>query len=218
MKLNLGIAPFDYELDFTIPDVDNVGLFLSGGLDSTILLCMIIEELKSTHRTIPIHLWTCNKVPDTEYAARIVDVVNKEYNQDLIYHDNYPVSEAALARSQMDFEMTRVVSKQFDSIELYMGANNSWDKTQWADRMIASDVPKLSWKYPEEPHITYPFLSMLKSQTTDIYYKLNKEHLIKYTYSCSKKEHPRCNTCYSCKDAAQGFDMLNKTRPEFFTL
>lgn len=214
MKLNLGVTPFNYELEFTIPDVDNIGLFVAGGLDSTILLCMIIEELNNTNRTIPIHIWTCDKPPDPKNAARIVDVIGKEYNRDFVCYDNYSVSDEAKANGVFDFEITRKVSRQFDSIALYMGANNSWEKTQWASQ-VSSDKPTLSWAYPEEPHMIYPFLWMLKSQMIDIYYKLNKEHLIKYTYSCSKKEHPRCNKCYSCIEAETGFDMLGKTRPEF---
>ena len=214
MLIELGIAPFDYELDFTIPEVDNVGIFVAGGLDSAILLCLIIEELNRTNRDTPIHVWTCDKPPDPKNAARIIKIVCEEYNRELIYHDNFPVSDEAKANGVFDFQSTRDAYNQFDSIELYMAANNSWEKTQWAE-LITHNNPILNWSYPEEPHVTYPFLNMLKSQMIDLYYKLNKEHLMQYTYSCSQKEHPRCNKCYSCIEAATGFSELGKTRPEF---
>lgn len=214
MLIELGTSPFDYELDFTIPKVDNVGIFVAGGLDSAILLCLIIEELNRTNRNTPIHIWTCDKPPDPKNAARIVKIIGEEYNRELIYHDNFSVSDEAKANGVFDFQSTRDAYSQFDSIELYMAANNSWEKTQWAD-LITHNNPTLSWSYPEEPHVTYPFLNMLKAQMIDIFYKLNKEHLMQYTYSCSKKEHPRCNRCYSCIEAATGFSELGKIRPDF---
>ena len=214
MLIELGTSPFDYELDFTIPEVYNVGIFVAGGLDSAILLCLIIEELNRTNRTTPIHIWTCDKPPDPKNAARIVKIIGEEYNRELIYHDNFPVSDEAKANGVFDFQSTRDAYNQFDSIELYMAANNSWEKTQWAE-LITHNNSILRWSYPEESHVTYPFLNMLKSQMIDIYYKLNKEHLMQYTYSCSKKEHPRCNKCYSCIEAATGFSELGKIRPDF---
>lgn len=215
MLIELGTAPFNYELDFTIPEVENVGLFLSGGLDSSALLFLIIEELNRTGRqSLPIHIWTCNKPPDPENAGRLVDIISKEYNRELIRHDNFEVSDEAKANGVFDFQSTRDAYCEFDSIELYMAGNNSWEKTQWADHNF-HNYPTLPWSYPEEPHVTYPFLNMLKPQMIDIYYKLGKEHLIQYTYSCSKKYPPACEKCYSCKEAAMGFKLLNKTRPKF---
>lgn len=215
MLIKLGIPPFDYELNFNIPEVDNVGLFLSGGLDASALLCLIIEELNNTNRAnIPIHIWTCNKPPDPVNGARMVDIISREYNRELIYHNNYEVSEEAKANGVFDFQSTRDAYNQFDSIELYMAGNNSWEKTQWADQ-ITGNHATLPWWYPEEPHVTYPFLMMLKSQMIDVYYKLGKEHLIPYTYSCSKKDPPACGICYSCTEADFGFEQLNKKRPSF---
>ena len=223
MLIELGIAPFDYELDFTIPEADNVGLFLSGGLDSAALLCLIIEELNNTNRAnMPIHIWTCNKPPDPVNGARMVDIISREYNRELIYHNNYDVSEEAKANGVFDFQSTRDAYNQFDSIKLYMAGNNSWEKTQWSDQIpLSYDINStitgvtLPWSYPEEPHVIYPFLNMIKSQMIDVYYKLGKEHLIQYTYSCSRQDPPACHECYSCEEAAMGFELLNKTRPNF---
>lgn len=215
MLIELGKAPFNYELDFTIPEVENVGLFQSGGLDSSALLCLIIEELNRTGRqSLPIHIWICNKPPDPENAGRLADIISKEYDRELIRHDNFEVSNEAKANGVFDFQLTRDAYCQFDSIELYMAGNNSWEKTQWREHNF-HEYPILPWSYPEEPHVTYPFLNMLKPQMIDIYYKLGKEHLIQYTYSCSKQYPPACEKCYSCQEAAMGFKLLNKTRPKF---
>ena len=85
-----------------------------------------------------------------------------------------------------DFQSTRDAYNQFDSIKLYMAGNNSWEKTQWSDQIpLSYDINStitgitLPWSYPEEPHVIYPFLNMIKSQMIDVYYKLGKEHLIR---------------------------------------
>jgi len=220
--MELGSVPLNYKLDFTIPEADNIGLFLSGGLDSCILLCLIIEELKRTNRQTPIHIFTCNKPPDPPHAKRMFDIISKEYNRKLIYHNNYDVSDEAKKNGVFDFKITRQAFKKFENIVMYIGGNNSWDKTQWVDKIpLLYDLKstntgvKLPWNYPEEPHITYPFLRMLKSQIIDIFYKLDKEHLMPYAYSCSKKDPPACNVCYSCEEAAMSFKLLDKIRPKY---
>ena len=215
MHLSLGHAPFNYEFNFTIPDVENVGLFLSGGLDSSALLCLIIVELHQTGRKdLPIHVWTCNKPPDPINGARMVKVISEEYNKKIIYHENYDVPEEYKAMGIIDVRAVKDAYDKFDSIQMYMAGNNSWEKTQWAE-YIDLDDQKLPWNYPEHPHITYPFLNLLKMHTIEIYYKLGKEHLMAYTHSCSRQEAPACGECYSCKEAATGFRMLGKTRPDY---
>ena len=219
MKLNLGYEPFNCEFEFTIPDVENVGLFLSGGLDSSALLCCIIEELNNTNRsTLPIHVWTCNKPPDPINGARMVKVISEEYNRDIIYHENYDVPEEHKAMGIIDLRAVKDAYDKFDSIQMYMAGNNSWEKTEWSHLIeppSGDHTITLPWRYPEYDHITYPFLNFLKLHTIDVYYKLGKEHLMAYTYSCSKKEAPPCQKCYSCLEAAMGFDMLGRVRPAY---
>lgn len=215
MQFNLGYAPFDHEFNFTIPDVENVGLFLSGGLDSSALLCLIIEELNRTNRSdLPIHIWTCNKPPDPINGARMVSAISIEYDRELIYHENYDVPEEHKAMGIIDLRAVKDAYDKFDSIQMYMAGNNSWEKTKWAEFIDLTDQ-KLPWHYPEYEHITYPFLNLLKMHLIEIYYLLGKEHLIAYTYSCSSQEAPACGRCYSCLESATGFRMLGKTRPEY---
>lgn len=219
MQLKLGHGPFVYDFEFTIPDVENVGLFLSGGLDSSALLCCIIEELNRTNRSdLPLHIWTCNKPPDPINGARMVKIISEEYNRKIIYHDNYDVPQEAIAMGIIDISAVKDAYDKFDSIQMYLAGNNSWEKTQWADLVNLHEEEhhlKLPWHYPEHAHITYPFLNLLKLHTIDIYYKLGKEHLMAYTHSCSKQEAPACEACYSCREAAHGFKMLGKQRPSF---
>lgn len=215
MQLSLGYDPFNYDFEFNIPNVDNVGIFLSGGLDASALLCCIIEELDDTNRSdLPIHVWTCNKPPDPINGARMVKVISDEYSREIIYHDNYDVPEEYKAMGVIDLRVVKDAFDKFDSIEMYLAGNNSWEKTKWAKHLNLVDQT-LPWHYPEYPHITYPFLNLLKMHLIEIYYKLGKEHLIKYTYSCSQKDAPACNKCYSCKEAVTGFKMLGKTRTEY---
>lgn len=217
MILNLGIAPFEYTLDFRIPDVPNIGLFLSGGLDSSALLCLILEELKQTGRNTPVHVYTCDKPPDPKNGSRMVKLIKLEYpDHDIRYYPFYPVSEEAKANRVIDMASVEHAFNSFPrgKIIMYMAGNNSWEKTQWANLIDDIDIT-LPWWYPVEYYVTYPFLFMVKPQMIDIYYKLGKEHLIPYTYSCSGQLPPACETCYSCREAAWGFKRLNKTRPEF---
>lgn len=216
MQLTLGPVQYETQFNFEIPDVDNVGLFLSGGLDSSALLMCIITELEQTNRShIPINVWTCNKPPDPKNGARMVQKIREEFNREIIYHPNYDVPEQHKAMGIIDLRATKDAYDKFESIQMYLAGNNSYEQTPWKDVPRMQGELKLPWQYPQLPHITYPFLNLLKLHLIDIYYKLEKEHLIKYTYSCSAQEDIACGECFSCLEAATGFEMLGKIRPEY---
>ena len=216
MKLILGPQDLSTELDFTIPrtiwknnEVDQVGVFVSGGHDSAALLCLVLSELKATGRldTVPVTAFTIVKDEgSTYYAQRVVKKVSEHFGVPIAHINNVPNSQDAYTAGRIGGHPIRKIwFENFRNMILYMAIN----------RMAPDDIrpfpQKLNVVYRDETYIyRSPFLLLHKPQILDIYYKLGCENIIQYTHSCTVQAIGSCNNCYSCKEREWGFTALTK--------
>jgi hypothetical protein len=215
MKLLIGPAHLQREFNFSIPTVDKVGIFMSGGLDSAAMLSLIITELKNTERleTIPITAFTVEKpTGETLYSTRILDLFRKEFSVDINHVNNIENSKEANLKSRMDHYVILKTCRNFNGL-IYLSGNN----------MPPSSIKQftkgsLGFKYSVSSLYQLPFLDLLKPQMIDILYKLKLEFVIPYTHSCSCQFVGRCDSCYSCEERAWGFEQLGLPDPETIPL
>jgi len=219
MIYNLGTGDFAVQFEFTIPECDKVGIFFSGGIDSTSLLCLVIEELKATNRQhIPINVYTVNKEPDPDNAERLIPIIEQEYDISLNHIKRIPVSEEAVANRVIDMSSVLDAYNSETNMYLMMAGNDSAEKGEYA-HLVPEDYPTLPWSYPNESYFSLPFRGLLKAHLMTILTQLNKEHLLRYTYSCSKSLPPNpCGVCYSCQEKIFAMDMLNMPQFDYVPL
>ncbi len=226
MEFIIGPQKLAHNFNFTIPThfpngkpVLCVGIFLSGGLDSTILLSCILHELISTNRlNIEIKCFTIMK-PDavTFYANRCLNLVNEHFNLDnkikIEHINNIPNAQAAYNFGRIDNDVHEKLVVSNPDVLFYMGIN----------RMVTEDVRqfkhKLKIRYIESwlDNMIFPFLNLSKPQMVDLYKKLNIEFMIKYTHSCVMSIDSKCNNCYSCEERQWAMDELNINDNEFIS-
>ena len=216
MDLVLGLHQLEVPFSFSIPthnrlgnEIKRIGLFTSGGIDSSALLCLIMSELKATNRldTIPVVALTIVKGEgSTFYASRVVEQVSKHFGVKIEHQNNIPNNEPAYSFGRI----SRV------SIEdVYENNKYDMDIYQANNRMAPDDIRPFSQTlkifYPDE-QVLYkaPFLNLHKPQIMDLYYKLGCEDIIPYTHSCTVLALGKCNKCYSCKEREWGFDALGR--------
>jgi hypothetical protein len=214
MKLLIGPTHLQREFIFSIPPVDKVGIFVSGGLDSAAMLSLIITELKNTERleTVPITAFTVEK-PTGEplYSTRILDLYRKEFSININHVNNIENSKEANLKSRMDYNVILQICNDFNGL-VYLSGNNMPEPS------IKQFKGSLGFKYPISSLYQLPFLDLLKPQMIDILYKLKSEFVIPYAHSCSRQFVERCNSCYSCEERAWGFEQLGLLDPETMPL
>ena len=203
MKYTLGPKKYETEFTFTIPETEKIGVFVSGGLDSAILLCMIVQELQETNRAIPIETFTVKKHDgSTEYAPCVINWIKYHYNIDIIINnhiENEDIDDGRVGR-----ECIMSLLEQNPSTLFYMGIS----------RQPSPDIKvfhnNLMIKYPDEfGQLKFPFLNMIKPNMVDLYSKLNVSELIPFTHSCTVLADDFCDNCYSCEERAWAFEELN---------
>jgi 7-cyano-7-deazaguanine synthase in queuosine biosynthesis len=227
MKLLLGPENLQTELNFTLfkkmgpfyivnntlaARVDRIGVYVSGGLDSTALLCLILTELKNTGKLheIEVVCFTIAKSDGpTYYATQVIEQVEKHFNVKLTHINNIkndPIPDLSGNIGPSPIKEIREYDPR--NMIVYMGIN----------RMAPPELKtyvhplKINYGYQTQGYtFNSPFLFMHKPQILDIYYKLGCEHIIPYTHTCTRFEVGQCNDCYSCEERAWGFEMLGKT-------
>lgn len=187
--------------------IDSIGVFLSGGLDSAALLCLILTELKNTESQLPVKCFTVIKDDyGIEYAEKVLVAINKKFQTNIQHFtnivnenkNNYNIGKATFIKLYIQHPNT-----------LFYVALNRMPKNVNFKHKLHTD-----YGYDKDKKFFYsPFLFLDKSQILDIFYKINCEDIIPYTYSCTSNSEIPCMDCYSCEEREYGFKMLNKTDP-----
>lgn len=206
MKFILGPKKYQTEFNFTIPESSKIGIFASGGLDSGILLCLIIEELIQTNRIhlVEIHTYTVLKFDGAmAYAERLFEWIQNFYKITLHIHNNIDNNDMALGRVSK-YTIEKIMSENPNTV-FYLGMNYQ------ADPSIKTFKHNLRVKGPTSDleFLKFPFLYMIKPNMVDLYFKLGVQDLIPLTHSCTSSMTDFCNDCYSCEERAWAFEELN---------
>lgn len=182
-----------------------IGVMLSGGADSALLLYMIAKEQflhNADHDIIPLTIARSDGA--VLYSPGIVNYVNKFFGMNipqpaLIGKPDLPHKDvvrlgvvAAFAKHKLDY--------------VYLG------ETQLPPDPVLGVYPVRSQQSPHQ-QVILPFVGLYKTHVIDMYYTLRQEELLKLTHSCTERTIWRCNECFNCSERAWAFNKLNRTDP-----
>lgn len=182
-----------------------VGVMLSGGADSAILLYLLCLERKKTnspHKIIPV------TVPRTDgawnYVADIVDYVRKELDCEL--PDPIKCGDPDSHHSV-----------QVTSGREYVFEHNLVDLVYYGSQKTPPAEFPMPGIYPERPdRVTYnrvicPFAEVDKRNTIELFGLYNQWDLLALTHSCTEKTHGRCGKCFNCTERKWALDACGFT-------
>lgn len=225
MKYLLGPSNLKTEFEFEIfkkfgkltivdniifPKIDKIGLFLSGGLDSAALLCLILTELKNINKLneLPVVCFTVAKenIP-THHATDVLNYAQTKFNVSLTHINDIPNTPQADKIGILGSTTMKFAREYSSNMIIYLGQN----------KMAPSDIrpfsQQLNVDYGNKKtlnKITSPFLFLHKPQIVDLMYQLGCEEVIPLTKSCSAQPIDNCGICYACAERKWGFDALGK--------
>lgn len=184
---------------FDIDVSKKYGILLSGGLDSAILLALILKY----YPNINIQPFTIPKHDGASlYVNNIIAHLNNKCNTSIgntIYVGNPNVyhrlqSTTAIMdifkNHSIDF-IFNALNKNPQELENVNGAPNRIKKS-------------------EHPRFILPFVDLTKDKILSMMYDHNLEDLIDITHSCTEQQTSRCNKCWQCQERQWAFKQLNK--------
>ncbi len=196
------------------PPFDKVGLYLSGGLDSALLLELYAREKVNVtpyyiDRKEPLaHLYH-------ESAIKIIDKVNQTHGLNLELVDfEIPMDTDIMGHFIKGREILG------DRVECMIVGDNIPPPS---DITTGTTIP---WRLPVSQQFDYPewelpFLHVDKSYIIKLMLDLNCEWILDFSRTCAEDEilyNPnlddqilRCNVCYCCKEREWAFNILGET-------
>ena len=190
-------------LTFDLPPYQKIGVFVSGGVDSTLLYYLACaENIKqhSNHKIVPIIIH--RREGSRMHARPVVDAVNQLFDLKTapLRLGNTTLPEPAQVKHAVVQAFT--LPPYFEAV--YVGVI-----TNRPEHMIGFDKIEIE----QHERVFMPFTNLEKSHIIDIYYQLKIEHLLSLTFSCDQSELTPCGSCNGCRERQWGFDQIHQMDP-----
>ena len=187
-------------MNFSVELTKTHGILLSGGIDSAILLYLLIKS----NPLIQIQPFTINKRDGAYlYADPIIDHFNSKFN--LSIPKTIVVGDPTVHHRQQSTTAVREIFEKYPVDYLYIGLNKN--PPELAN---LPGAPHRSTR-STDPRIVFPFVDLYKHHILEFMYANGQEDLIDITHSCTEQQHGRCNQCWQCTERAWAFKQLAKT-------
>lgn len=177
-----------------ITPTDTVGIMLSGGMDSALLLYLLAKYIDNT--IIPF------TVPKTDgakyYVTPIVDWINNTLDKRI--QQPILIGDPLIHHSQIINFALKMIEGQYDV--LYF-AGNTYPED------VLPNGPKRT-RRKQINHIQ-PFFDCYKTDIVQAYVDYGILDLITLTHTCTEKEFGRCNICWQCRERQWAFNELQLT-------
>ena len=197
----IDLSPINFEL----PLEGTVGIMLSGGLDSAVLLALMAEEITKVESKAAIQPFTVPKYDGSiNYVDNIISYVSNRYNVTIL--PKIVVGNPNLPHKSQNESGVKEVLSCYTVPMLFMAINQN-----------PPSEFKIQGEHPNRvqtnvhPRISMPFLRLLKTHIVDLIYQFSLEELLNITHSCTEQTLGRCNQCFQCSERAWAFEQLGKT-------
>ncbi len=193
-------------VDFELVSSKDYGILLSGGIDSAILLYLMLEECKNKKIKPRIQPFT---IPKHDGAQLYINGILAY--MDAVFDCRLPEkvfvgNPDAPHQFQSATAILEIFSKHPNIEFLYMGTNQN-----------PPDEYKMPGTYPNRvkqqthPKVILPFIHLNKSHIIDIMYQFDMSELSNLTHTCTEQKIGRCGQCFQCNERSWAFSILDKT-------
>jgi hypothetical protein len=174
-------------MDISLSAEKSVGVFLSGGMDSALLLYLLAQK------TTKIQTFTVPKHDGAErYVAPIVSWVNNKLN----YNLPAPMivgNPNATHQMQVNTGLFSV----YHICDVFYFAGNSYPED-----VLPNGPRRIQRMNPKEQQ---PFFHLYKTDIVKMYVSFGIMDLLPLTHTCTEQYIGRCNVCWQCRERAWAF-------------
>lgn len=184
-----------FEIDLT----KRYGILISGGLDSAILLALLLKQQPA----INIQPYTIPKHDGSSlYVNTIITHLNNKYNTNLA--QTIYVGDPDVHHRQQSTTAIVEIFNQYPVDVLFNALNKI--------PLELKDLPGAPQRTSrsDDPKIALPFADMLKTEILQLMYNNDLEDLVELTHSCTERQMTRCRQCWQCTERAWAFAQLNR--------
>lgn len=204
MKFEVSTATGKRTINIELP-TSPYGVFVSGGIDSSILLCLILKTREVEKNTVPFMCYNVERGFGTEkFSEDMMMWISKFFQHPIPFkHVPLPVGtphdQCLIAPSQLLFD-SKEVSVVFSA------------DTSNPPGFVHAQAPE---RTPVEqqhsfPRWRLPFLHCDKSHIVQLMYDLDATFIRDVSHTCFATDDYRCGTCFQCAERAWAFETVGQ--------
>lgn len=192
-------------LDF---DANN-SIMLSGGLDSAILLYLLLEAYQKKSIIPKLQVFT---IPKKDGSYLYVDAIMDYFNQKFKIRmpNKIFVGNPEAHHSQQSRTAVLEILLKYPEIDyIYFATNQNPDRMFDYSNFKSGEYPDRVQK-SDHQKVKMPFIDMRKDQILKILIDNNQQELVNLTHSCTESVRGRCGICFQCCERQWAFDRLDE--------
>jgi hypothetical protein len=170
-----------------------IGIFCSGGFDSTLLLFICLSIIKEENLDTHLQVFTVPRHDDSiVHAQRVVDYMNRRFN----------ISLSIRAVGDPDLEHYKQVSSGLGPALQYC------DQILLGDTTNPEEVPNGPDRVRSmNEQFVQPFMDSTKRSTVMLSIEVDFIECQTLTHTCTESKTVRCGWCWQCRERAWAFDV-----------
>lgn len=178
---------------------NTIGLMLSGGLDSAVLLCLMIELMQKHRLDNKIVLYTVHRTDNSAtHAYNVSQHVQRKYGVKLKH------KPAGTSEVPHTIQTWSGCVKAIKETDIVLTADNAVP-----DHLIAEHSPQRR----RAKIIAQPFFDVYKDFIVGLAIQMNLTDIMEITHTCTETQDIRCSECWQCKERAWAFAEHSYTDP-----
>lgn len=201
---------------------DTIGVFVSGGVDSTIL-SYLLHDARAKYKPSLSIKYFCVRRPDdsAQHARRVVDYIDSVFNlkesvinyvgDGSLHHRDQVKSGIIEAMQNYEFDilLTGVTLNPENANPPEMLQNYEYGRFVDPDGFVYNGPTRVESKHPK---LFNPFWNYTKKDTVKIIKDFNLVDIPNITHSCTASKTTKCGKCWQCCERAWAFaknDMID---------
>ena len=192
---------------------NNVGILLSGGLDSLLLLSLLCEHFDRQRYV----LFTIDK-PDgsARWTEKILDYISdryptNEYYQQLIQGGNEDEVQELGITGKVGF--TDILNNYYSNLSVLYSGNTENPPIELNHNTAEPDRSAALKAQEKWEKFIMPFAHLNKSHTVELAHRYMFNHVFTMSHSCTERPRGKCGVCWQCRERQWGFEQNNLKDP-----
>lgn len=207
----MNITTLDQQINIAIPPPSKkIGILLSGGMDSALLLFLLLKEIELSKSDVELIAYNVPNVNDNAryHSSQVVDYLEKHFNKKINYQS---IGDGTLPPRQLiNTPADYIIKNQL--VDVLYSAQNQFppDAQAWPAYIKAQgSFKRRDPSLPDPVHSRFPFIRLYKHHILEIYRQYNILDLAYITHSCTARTEGKCGECLWCVERAWAFDKLS---------
>jgi hypothetical protein len=206
MEYNITVGKNDFKktINLKLPEGNRIGVMVSGGADSAILLYLLAKlKIESLNPTQLITFTVPKKIDGAlAFSDTIVSYINNLLEIDL--NSPHPVGN-------LDSHYSEIIKTgAYEAVNQF-----NLDCIIFGSQQVPPPEFKMLGLYPARPNevnqyekVYCPFALVDKRHTLDLYRIYNRLDLLSLTHSCTETAMGRCYKCFNCSERLWALNSL----------